>query len=196
MARRIMIVTGSFRKGGNTATVAKWIADGASQAGAEVEIVDAARLEYKASGCTACMSCQNSKEYRCAIKDEASDVLARIPKCSVLVLATPVYFMGFSAQIKHLIDRMLSLTKIDHQKHKVEHALKGTELALVATCGGSEGSGLALLKSNFDAIAGFLGKKGRHFNIPFAPFHTGELDLNGEMREKAEAFGAELASGS
>jgi len=196
MAKRIMIVTGSFRKGGNTATVAKWIADGATQAGAEVEIVDAARLEYKTAGCTACMSCQASKEFRCAIKDEASEVLARMPKFSVVVLATPVYFMGFSAQIKHIVDRMFSLTKIDHQKKKVEHALKGTELALLATCGGSEGSGLSLLKSNFDAIAGFLGKKGKKFCVPFAPFQSGELDLNAEMREKAEAFGAELASGS
>ncbi len=193
MARKkIMIVVGSNRKGGNTATVAKWVADGAREAGAEVETVDAARLKYKANGCTACMGCQNSKEYRCAIKDEASDILARIPECSTLVIASPVYFMGFSAQTKLFLDRMFSLMKIDHAKDKVEHALKNTEIALIATCGGDKGSGLALIQSNIDAIAGFFGKKARKLAIPFAPFQPGEIESNVELKEKAESFGASL----
>ena len=195
MFRKIMIVVGSPRKGGNTMTLAKWVADGATGAGAEVEIIDAARLEYKAPGCTACMSCQNSEAYVCAVKDDAAEILARMPKCSVVVLASPVYFMGFTAQIKHIIDRMYSLVKIDHEKHSVRHALKDTEIALIATAGGDEGSGMNLIKANIDSIAGFFGKKVQKFCVPFAPFHAGELDLNGELREKAEAFGAGLAAG-
>lgn len=194
MSKKIMIVVGSPRKGGNTMTLAKWVAQGAEAAGAEVEIVDAARLEYKTPGCTACMSCQSSDSFLCAVKDDAAEVLARMPKCSVVALATPVYFMGFSAQLKHIVDRMFSLTKIDHEKHTVKHALKDTEIAFLATAGGDEGSGLAQVKANIDSIAGFLGKKVRKLCVPFAPFHAGELDLNAELREKAEAFGASLAS--
>jgi multimeric flavodoxin WrbA len=195
MPGSIMIIAGSPRKGGNTMTLAKWVADGARAAGAEVELIDAARLSYKAPGCTACMSCQNSELFLCAIKDEAADIIARMPKCSVVVFASPVYFMGFSAQIKHIIDRMYSLIKIDHENHTVRHALKNTEIALVASAGGDEGSGLNLIKANIDAITGFLGKKARKLCIPFAPFQSGEMDLNNELREKAEAFGAELANG-
>ena len=194
MAKRILIVSGSPRKGGNTMTVVKWVADGASAAGAEVEIVDAARLNYKAPGCTSCMSCQNSEAYVCAVKDDAAELLARFPKYDVVVLATPVFFMGFSAQLKHIVDRMYSLVKIDHEKHTVKHALNDVEFALIATAGGGEGSGLNLVKANIDAICGFLGKKPRKFCVPFAPFQSGELDLDGELRAKSEAFGAALAS--
>lgn len=190
--KKIMIVVGSNRKGGNTAVLAKWVADGAREAGAEVETVDAARLKYKANGCTACMGCQNSKEYRCAIRDEASEILARIPECSVLVIASPVYFMGFSAQTKLFLDRMYSLMKIDHEKGRIDHAMKNTGFALIASCGGDEGSGLSLIKANIDAIAGFFGKKAQKFVMPFAPFQSGEIESNTELKEKAEAFGASL----
>ena len=192
MSKKIMIVVGSPRKGGNTMTVAKWVAEGATSAGAEVEIIDAARLNYKTPGCTSCMSCQNSEAYVCAVKDDATEILARMPKCSTVVLSTPVFFMGFTAQIKHIIDRMYSLVKINHEKHTVTHALKNTDIALIVTAGGDEGSGLGLVKTNADAIAGFLGKKVRKFCVPFAPFHAGDLDLNSDLRQKAEAFGAEL----
>jgi multimeric flavodoxin WrbA len=193
MSKRILIIAGSPRKGGNTMTVAKWVADGAKASGADVEIVDAARLDYKTPGCTSCMSCQNSDRFLCAVKDDAAELLARMPKFDVVVFATPVFFMGFSAQLKHIVDRMYSLVKIDHEKHTVKHALEKVELALVATAGGAEGSGLNLVKANIDAIAGFLGKKARKFCVPFAPFQAGELDLDSELRAKAESFGAELA---
>lgn len=192
MSKKMMIVTGSPRKGGNTAKLASWVAEGAKEAGAEVEIIDAAHLKYKTNGCTACMGCQQSEEFKCIIKDEASDIIARIPEQNVLILASPVYFMGFSAQIKLFLDRMFSLFKISSADNEYKHCLQNTDMALIAVAGGDEGSGLNLIKANMDAIAGFMGKKAECFTLPFAPEDPGELDSNLELKDKAYAFGAEL----
>lgn len=192
MSKKVMILTGSPRKGGNTAVVSNWVAEGARDAGAEVETIDVARLEYKTNGCTACNGCKQTELFKCIIKDEASEILSRMPEQDAIVFATPVYFMGFSAQIKLLLDRMYSLIRID-EAGKIEHKLHKPVIALIATAGGDEGSGINLVKSNIDAVAGFLGKPAKKFAVPFAPSEPGEIETNVELKEKAMAFGSELA---
>lgn len=190
--KKILIITGSPRKGGNTAVVSKWVAEGAEEAGASVELADAARLQYKTYGCTSCYGCQKSPEYRCIVHDEASDLIARIPEFDVVVIASPVYFMGFSAQIKLVLDRFFSLCKITDAG--IKHPLQKTSIALIATAGGDEGSGLNLLKKNMEMAAGFFGKPIKKFSVPFAPAEPGEIETNSDIKEKAMSFGAELAS--
>lgn len=191
--KKIMVVLGSPRRQGNTAQVAEWVADSARQAGAEVEVVDAPRLRYQGHGCTACMACQKSDQFCCVLDDEATPVLARMPEHDVLVFATPVYFMGFTAQIKVLMDRMFSLVKISLPEHRISHPFKHTSFALIATAGGDLGSGLALCETTLKAIAGFFGKPCKSLLIPFAPGAPGELAKNRDVEAKARAFGAELA---
>jgi len=193
VGKKILIVTGSPRRGGTTATLVKWIAEGAFDAGAEVKIVDACRLKYKNYGCAACYGCQNSEEYRCIIKDEASDLVASMPEYDALAFATPVYFMSFSAQIKMVIDRMFSLFKISPEKKSIEKAFTKTSFALVASSGGDSGSGLKLLRTTMEAIAGFAGQRLICFEHPFAPGPGGEIDEDLRLREKAMDFGAKLA---
>lgn len=193
MAKKVMIVCGSPRENGNTMTLAGWVAAGARGAGAEVEIVDAAKLKYKVHGCIACMGCQKTGEYRCVIDDEAAPVLARIPEQDVLVFATPVYFMGFSAQIKLLIDRMFSLVKIKGDDYTLAPGFAEIDYALIASGGGREEDGLNLVEENMKAIADFAKKSSRSLLVPFAPLEPGAIASNEELREKAMAFGAELA---
>ena len=51
MSKKIMIICGSPRKKGNTMTLVNWVKSGAEEAGAKVELVDAAHLKYKTNGC-------------------------------------------------------------------------------------------------------------------------------------------------
>mgnify|MGYP000566870515 CR=1 FL=1 len=41
----------------------------------------------------------------CVLKDDMAEILGMFRKADVLVLATPVYFYGISAQMKTFIDR-------------------------------------------------------------------------------------------
>ena len=136
MAKKIMVLCSSPRKDGNTNTVVNWAVEAATEAGAEVETIDVANLNYKVNGCIACMKCQQSEKFECAVADDAQPIIARIPEFDVLVLATPIYFMGPNAQLKLIVDRTFSLFKFNPQTEEITHNLAGKTLALIATAAG------------------------------------------------------------
>ena len=194
MSKKIMILNGSPNETGNTMTLIGWVADAAREAGAEVEIVDAARLECEVPGCIACFACRKSEEFRCVHDDDASEVIARVPAMDVVVFATPVYFMGISAQLKRVIDRMFSLFKYDDEKGRsYAPGLRETELALIATAGGGEEDGLDLVNKNVEIIARFTGLTLRSLLVPNASSEHGVRAENAELRERAGDFGRDLA---
>ena len=191
-SRKVMFICGSPNAGGNTRTVVDWIAEGAREAGAEVEIVDATGLAFGANGCRACGDCRKSADFRCAVDDEASPVIASIPDQDVVVFATPVYFMGFSAQLKLLIDRMFSLGKVKDGKYVLAPGLDKTEFAVVATAGGGMDDGLLLVKENMEAITRFFGTPTKSFLVPNADGENGVTAANTELRKQAREFGRSL----
>jgi len=192
--KKMMILCGSPREKGNTITVVRWVAAAAREGGADVEIVVADKLTYKAYGCTGCMSCQNSDTFRCVIGDDASEVIARIPEQDVLVFATPVYFMGFSAQLKLVIDRMFSLFKIHPESIDYAPSLTDTSLALIATGSGTEDQGMELVVKNMDAIAGFIGAPAKKFLAPEVSLGPSRLYENEKLKARAFEFGTSLVS--
>ena len=99
MAKKILVLSGSPKKNGNTALLVKWFSEGAKSKGADVEIVQTAFLKYKSNGCTSRRSCQKIEKYECVIDDEAKPVLAKMAKVDVIVMATPLYFYGPSAHV-------------------------------------------------------------------------------------------------
>jgi multimeric flavodoxin WrbA len=191
-AKRVMFICGSPNANGNTRTVVDWVAEGAHEAGHEVEIIDAARLDYGASGCAACMGCRKSDEYRCVVEDGATPVIASIPEQDVVVFATPVYFMGFSAQLKLLIDRMFSLGKVRDGEYELAPGLETTRFAVVATAGGGMDDGLDLVKANMEAITRWFGTPAKSFLVPGADGDDGVRGSNTELRDRARAFGRGL----
>lgn len=105
MAKKVLIVTGSPRKGGNTDILADAFEKGAKEAGHEV-----ARMSLcgkRVSGCLACDYCV-SHEGQCVQKDDLQPILAAMRQSDVLVLASPIYFFGLSAQICTVLDRLYS----------------------------------------------------------------------------------------
>jgi len=191
MSKKIMIICGCPRKNGNTMTLVNWAKTGAEETGASVEIVDAANLNYKTNGCISCYGCQKSDEFKCVIKDDASEILARISEQDVVILATPVYFMGVSAQLKLILDRMFSLVKIVSETD-VKHCLQKPKFGLIATAGGDENSGLNLTIANMKAAAEFFGKTLEVFSLPLTPMNPKDLLSNSALKEKALNFGKRL----
>ena len=80
----------------------KRFADGATEAGHQVEIVHL--CEKQIHYCVNCDSCRNNKT-DCVFDDDAKEIVAKALDCDVMVLATPVYFYNVTAQMKTLIDR-------------------------------------------------------------------------------------------
>ena len=101
MAKRVLILSGSPRKGGNSDTLCEQFAKGAAEAGHEVEKIWV--QGKKIAPCLACYYCTNHAG-ECAIKDDMKEGLDKMLAADVLVLSSPVYFYSISAQLKAVID--------------------------------------------------------------------------------------------
>ncbi len=185
---------GSPRKNGNTNTVAGWLAEGAREAGASIDLIDITKLKSRFNGCIACMGCQKTEKFECAVDDEVKPVLAGIPSMDVLVFATPTYFFGPSAQLKTLIDRMCSLFKFDPLTEGYAHKLGHLKMALIATAGRGIHPGLQLVEDTFKNIAGFAGVEFSSLLVPNVSMFSDEIKQDHDLQERAKAHGRTLAA--
>ena len=103
--KKVLILSGSPRKGGNSDILCDEFAKGAAAAGNEVEKIRVA--EKKIAPCTGCYYCKDHGG-KCAFHDDMAEVLQKIIDCDVLVLSSPVYFYSVCAQLKAVIDRTVA----------------------------------------------------------------------------------------
>lgn len=104
MSKKVLILSGSPRKNGNSDILCDEFAKGAVEAGHEVEKIRVA--EKNIGYCRACYACRDTGV--CAIKDDMAEILQKMIDCDVMVLASPVYFYSIDAQLKALIDRTVA----------------------------------------------------------------------------------------
>ena len=105
MSKKVLILSGSPRKGGNSDLLCDEFMRGAIDAGNEVEKIRIA--EKKIGYCSACYYCQTSGGV-CAKKDDMTEILQKMICADVIVLASPVYFYSIAAQLKAVIDRTVA----------------------------------------------------------------------------------------
>lgn len=99
----IAVLSGSPRKGGNTDLLVEAFVRGAKEANT-VEVLSVA--DYKVAPCTGCGGCMNTEAHSCVQKDDMELVFETLERSDVIVIASPVYFYGISAQLKAWIDRL------------------------------------------------------------------------------------------
>lgn len=104
MSKKVLILSGSPRKNGNSDILCDKFAKGALENGHEVEKIRVA--EKNIGYCRACYACRGTGV--CAIKDDMEEILQKMIDCDVMVLASPVYFYSIDAQLKALIDRSVA----------------------------------------------------------------------------------------
>ena len=103
--KKVLILSGSPRKGGNSDILCDEFAKGALKNGNAVEKIRI--CEKKIAPCTGCYYCRENGG-KCVFQDDMSDILQKIIQTDVLVLATPVYFYSMCAQLKTVIDRTVA----------------------------------------------------------------------------------------
>lgn len=125
--KEILLITGSPRRRGNTAVMADAFIQAAEAKGHHVTRLDAAFLQVR--GCTACYACRD-KGIPCVIRDDFHLVEEALERADALVLAMPLYFYSFPAQIKAVIDRLNSV----HYCIRAGKGYRVREYALLACC--------------------------------------------------------------
>lgn len=191
MSKKILILSGSPKKNGNTAALIEWLSEGARARGAAIETIFLAFLKYKAPGCTSCRLCQKAEAYGCVIEDDVKPVLQKMAEADVIVMATPLYFFSASAQMKIIMDRMFSLYKWDNAAGTMKTVLKGKTLAVLASA--YEDVGLDALAAPFKLTADYTAMKFASLLIPNAGV-SGDIKKLSGIREKARMFGEEIAA--
>lgn len=104
---KAMFVNGSPRKNWNTAKMLESAMQGATEAGAECDMVHLYDINFH--GCKSCFACKikNSKTNGvCAIKDDLRPVLERARQCDVLVLGSPVYYSYPTGDLRSFLERL------------------------------------------------------------------------------------------
>ena len=111
---KILVITGSPRKNGNSNTLAEHFIKGAEEAGHKVVRFDSAFKNVHP--CIACNKCGMNGE--CVFKDDFEFVRNNIVDADAVVFATPMYYFGISAQIKAVIDRFYAINGQIHVPKK------------------------------------------------------------------------------
>ena len=182
---RITTLLGSSKKKGNTATVLGWVEEDLKKRGHEVERIF---LHNKSiGGCLGCAKCRdNPDEIACVQKDDAIDIMEQMIASNAVLYASPIYFWGFSAQIKALIDRSYSLVT---NYHKPGHTslMEGKNIGLLVTGADAYEDNAEGMFAAFDRIVDFLlaRKSGE--------LYVGECSVPSELSEAVKDKALELA---
>ncbi|MBR3160609.1 MAG: flavodoxin family protein [Atopobiaceae bacterium] len=141
---RILVLQGSPNVKGSTSVLVREFARGAREAGHSVDVADVAALDI--APCTGCVAC--GYEGPCVQTDDMDALRAKILSADMLVLATPLYYYGMTAQLKTVIDRFCSANS----------RITGKRLrsALLAVAWNADGWTFDALEAHYDTLVRYL----------------------------------------
>ena len=186
----ILIILGSPRKNGNSETLAQAVAGGILQhPHATLEFIRLNDLHI--SPCQGCGGC--NKTSTCVIDDDMTPLYEKVDACDHLILVSPIYFYGLSAQCKIFIDRFQARWARKYLagvRFRIDEQRKGYLLATAATEGKKVFDGALLTARTFlDAIDLELGNSLLIRGVD----QRGAVKERSEILEQATAFGKEIA---
>lgn len=101
MSKKVVVISASPRKGGNSDVLCDQFVQGAQEAGHTVKKIFL--RDKQINYCTGCGVCNTT--HKCVLRDDMADILPQLVDSDVIVLATPIYFYSMNGQLKTFIDR-------------------------------------------------------------------------------------------
>ena len=124
MSKKIVVITGSPRKKGNSFAMTEAFIKAAEEKGHTVTRFDAAMMNI--GGCRACETCFKTGK-ACSFDDDFNKIALSIQEADAVVFTMPVYWYSIPAQIKGVIDRIYSFCVAGKD-------ISGKECAVIACC--------------------------------------------------------------
>ena len=107
---RIVILNGSPRKNGHTAELVRAFAEGAREAGNEVEELYLYGMDIAdCRGCEACIANPKPMPEPCAIHDGMRGVYEALDRADVVAFASPIFYWTVTGALKSAVDRTLAM---------------------------------------------------------------------------------------
>ena len=124
MSKKIVVITGSPRKDGNSFAMTDAFIKAAEAKGHTVTRFDAAMKNV--GGCRACETCFKTGK-ACSFDDDFNTIAPAILEADAVVFTMPVYWYSIPAQVKGVIDRLFSFCVAGKD-------VAGKECALITCC--------------------------------------------------------------
>lgn len=119
---KAIAINGSPRKGWNTDLLLQQALKGASDAGAETELIELSDLTF--SGCRSCFACKKAgaETGRCMWKDDLQPVFEKMFSADVVFMGSPIYLGNVSGMMYCLMERLVfSLLSYDDYSKRLFH---------------------------------------------------------------------------
>lgn len=140
----IVVLTGSPHKNGTSNTLVNEFIKGAEENNHKINRFDIPFLNIHP--CIGCDHCGMNGP--CVFNDDMPKILDTILESDMIVFATPIYYFGFSAQIKSAIDRFYSRNGKIQNKH-----LKSV---FIATAWNNDDQVMSAIKEHIDVLIDYL----------------------------------------
>ena len=111
---KILVLNGSPHVNGNTAVLVNAFKKGAEEKKHKVYEICVARK--KIAGCLGCEYCHTKGNGECIQKDDMQEVYSILKEAEMIVLASPIYYHGFSGQLQCAVNRIYALDKPEKLK--------------------------------------------------------------------------------
>ena len=106
MGKKIIVLNGSPRRGGNTAALVDRFLQGAKEAGHQVTRFDLRDMEIHP--CLGCYGGGKDLNSPCVQKDAMDEIYPVYREADVVIFASPMYFWTISGQLKCALDRLFA----------------------------------------------------------------------------------------
>lgn len=182
---RVLILMGSFRHNGNTATFLQPFIKELNNLNVEVEYITLTDKEIEP--CNACWACQDVFDgYGCPKNDFMQIIFDEVLKSDCLILATPIYTWYCTPPMKSVLDRFYGMNKY-YGKEPGPCLWEAKKVGLVATCGYELEYGISPFEDGIKRLCAhshleYIGKIGIRDDDEMIAFK------NGEAQKKAIDF--------
>lgn len=173
---KIVVITGSPRKGGNSFAMTEAFVRRAEACGHSVERFDAAFMRI--GGCHACETCYKTGK-ACSFDDDFNLIAPALLEADAVVFTMPVYWYSIPAQIKGVIDRLFSLVVGGKD-------VAGKKCALITCCEEDDLSVMDGVRIPMERTAALL--KWEMVGEVLVPgvFHIGDIERTNGCRQAEE----------
>lgn len=185
MSKKILILNGSPRKGGNTSMLCDAFIEGAETAGHSVARFDLGRMNIR--GCLGCMKGGKDPASPCVQKDDMDDIYPVYKEADIIVLASPMYFWSVTSQLKAAFDRLFAVAETDANYRNPRKDC----IMLMAAEGDSESNWKPVL-DYYHALLGHLGWKDLGTVLAGGVTNVGDIAGKPSLT-KARKLGASLS---
>ncbi|MDQ0361054.1 flavodoxin family protein [Breznakia pachnodae] len=177
--RKIVVLSGSPRRNGNSEKLADAFIRGAESAGHQVKKMSV--IDYPVKGCLGCDYCMRNNG-ECIQKDGMQAIFEELYQADMVVFATPVYYWNMTSQLKAVVDRLYA---------SIAKPLPITSSALLASLGGNVQEDGKLTVDNYNIITNYMKLKDEGVIIADKVMNKNEIDGN-PILEEAEMLGRSL----